>query len=225
LQDRERGRPGERLRVSDSQDGGVLGDDGCGGAVGQFAEVAPHRGPDVLPVLHEIPRRVDAGERFPRASFDIGDVLLAQHDVVTGAEPAEVSSDEVFRRVRQRRGRGLDVAGDVLADVEVVEGYPAGVDDVDEHQRVVVREADVDVVRRVVGFVPGQLGALIRDLQGVAVGEGSPPARRAGRVVVAQQQPGLLVPALHDLIYPGRHIANWAEVHPAWNVTVIRRSR
>lgn len=31
--------------------------------------------------------------------------------------------------------------------------------------------------------------------------------------------------ALHDLIYPGRHIANWAEVHPAWNVTVIRRSR
>jgi hypothetical protein len=31
--------------------------------------------------------------------------------------------------------------------------------------------------------------------------------------------------ALHDLIYPGRHIANWAEVHPAWNVTVIKRSR
>jgi hypothetical protein len=31
--------------------------------------------------------------------------------------------------------------------------------------------------------------------------------------------------ALHDLIFPGRHIANWAEVHPAWNITVIRRAR
>lgn len=31
--------------------------------------------------------------------------------------------------------------------------------------------------------------------------------------------------ALHDLVYPGRHVANWAEVHPAWNVRVIRRSR
>lgn len=31
--------------------------------------------------------------------------------------------------------------------------------------------------------------------------------------------------ALHDLIYPGRHVANWAEVHPAWNVRVIGRSR
>lgn len=30
--------------------------------------------------------------------------------------------------------------------------------------------------------------------------------------------------ALHDLLYPGRHIANWAEVHPAWNVTVLRRA-
>jgi hypothetical protein len=31
--------------------------------------------------------------------------------------------------------------------------------------------------------------------------------------------------ALHDLIYPGKHIANWAEVHPAWNITVTRRAR
>jgi hypothetical protein len=26
--------------------------------------------------------------------------------------------------------------------------------------------------------------------------------------------------ALHDLIYPGRNVENWAEIHPAWNVTV-----
>jgi hypothetical protein len=31
--------------------------------------------------------------------------------------------------------------------------------------------------------------------------------------------------ALHDLIYPGKQVANWAEIHPAWNVTVIRRSK
>jgi len=29
--------------------------------------------------------------------------------------------------------------------------------------------------------------------------------------------------ALHDLIYPGKNVANWAEIHPAWNVTVDQR--
>jgi hypothetical protein len=28
---------------------------------------------------------------------------------------------------------------------------------------------------------------------------------------------------LHDLIYPGKNVANWAEIHPAWNLTVARR--
>ena len=26
--------------------------------------------------------------------------------------------------------------------------------------------------------------------------------------------------ALHDLIFPGKNVKNWAEIHPAWNVTV-----
>lgn len=26
--------------------------------------------------------------------------------------------------------------------------------------------------------------------------------------------------ALHDLIYPGKNVKNWAEIHPAWNITV-----
>lgn len=30
--------------------------------------------------------------------------------------------------------------------------------------------------------------------------------------------------ALHDLIYPGRNVENWAEIHPAWNVTVDHHS-
>jgi hypothetical protein len=25
---------------------------------------------------------------------------------------------------------------------------------------------------------------------------------------------------LHDLIFPGKNVANWAEIHPAWNITV-----
>jgi signal transduction histidine kinase len=26
--------------------------------------------------------------------------------------------------------------------------------------------------------------------------------------------------ALHDLIIPGKNVADWAEIHPAWNITV-----
>jgi hypothetical protein len=26
--------------------------------------------------------------------------------------------------------------------------------------------------------------------------------------------------ALHDLIYPGKNVKDWAEIHPAWNITV-----
>ena len=56
------------------------------------------------------------------------------------------------------------------------------------------REMNVDVVRRVIGAVPGQLDPLAPDLQGVAVGEGH-LRYRPGRVVVPQQEPpGLLVP-------------------------------
>lgn len=29
--------------------------------------------------------------------------------------------------------------------------------------------------------------------------------------------------ALHDLIYPGRNVQNWAEIHPVWNITVDQR--
>jgi hypothetical protein len=96
--------------------------------------------------------------------------------------------------VGQGGGRGGHVPGDVLGQVQVVDRHPAGVDHVDEHQGVVAGEMDVDVVRRVVGAMPGQLHPLPAGLQGVPVGEGH-LRRRAGRVVVAEQQPaGLLVP-------------------------------
>lgn len=29
--------------------------------------------------------------------------------------------------------------------------------------------------------------------------------------------------ALHDLVFPGKNVQNWAEIHPAWNITVRHR--
>ena len=59
-------------------------------------------------------------------------------------------------------------------------------------------------------------------------------ASRAGFVTPKAPRPGQRIKvtgpyvwdtnALHDLIYPGRKVANWAEIHPAWNITVIRRA-
>src|SRR5437660_8544212 len=114
---------------------------------GDGVQVGLHPGPGVLPVPHVKGDRVDRGQRLPRAGFDVGDVLLVHRDVVAGGEPAEVPADEVGPRVVQRDGRGLHVPGDVLGQVDVVDGHPAGVDDVDEHQGVVAGEVDVDVVR------------------------------------------------------------------------------
>src|SRR6478735_6246328 len=198
FQDHEGGAGGEHVRCGEHA--GVFRDDRRGGVVGDRVEVGLDPGPLVGAVVHEVRRRVDGGERGSATGSDVGDVLLVQADVVAGAEPAHVSADEVLPRVGQCGGRGGDVAGHVFAEVEVVDGHPPGVDDVDEHERVVVRKVDVNVVRRVVGAVPGQLDAFPAAVQGVAVGEGH---RRCGpgRVVVTQQQaPGLLVPDAHDVL-------------------------
>src|SRR5690242_2971645 len=185
LHDGERGGPGEDLDVRGGQYAGVLGDDGRSRTLGDFVEVALNPSPGVLPVLHEVGHRVDRGQRLLRAGFDVGDVLLVHRDVLAGGEPAEVPADEVGPRVVQRDGRGAHVPGDVLGQVEVVDRHPAGVDHVDEHQGVVAGEVDIDVVRRVVGAVPGQLDALASYLQGVAISEGH-LRRGPGRAVVAQ---------------------------------------
>src|ERR1019366_2134473 len=61
-------------------------------------------------------------------------------------------------------------------------------------------EMDVNVVRRVVGSVPGQLDALSAYLQRVPVGEGHVRAG-PGRVVVPEQKPaGFLVPDPDDIL-------------------------
>src|SRR4029077_15529905 len=86
----------------------------------------------------------------------VGHVLLVQDHVIAGAKPAHVAADEVLPRVGHGRGGGGEGAGNVLVQVEAVVRHPAGQVDVDQHERAVVREVDVDVVGGVVGAVPGQ---------------------------------------------------------------------
>src|SRR4030081_2705608 len=54
------------------------------------------------------------------------------------AGPAEGPADEVLPRIGERGGGRVDVAGDVLGEVAEVDRRPTRVDDVHEHQRVVV---------------------------------------------------------------------------------------
>src|SRR5258708_31527025 len=147
MEDGGRGGGGEGPDVGGGQHAGVLGDDGRGRALGDGVEVGLDPGEEVRPVVHVIGQRVDRGQRLLRGGLDVGDVGLVHRDVVAGGEPAQVPADEVGPRVGHRGGRGGHVPGDVLGQVEVVDGHPAGVDDVDQHQGVVARIEDVVVVR------------------------------------------------------------------------------
>jgi hypothetical protein len=99
----------------------------------------------------------------------------------------------------ERLVRRVDVAGDLLREIEVVDRHPSRIHDVDEHQRVVVREVDEDVVRRVVRALEARLDPLASDLEGVGVLEGDV---RDGtrRVAVPNEEPlGFLVGDSSDL--------------------------
>src|SRR3979409_2026481 len=121
------------------------------------AVVASSGPPRLAAFLGEVRRGLDRVDRGPDAGSDVRHVLLVQGDVVAGAEPAEVSTDEVLPRVGERGGGRLDVPGDVFREVAEVDRRPARVDDVHEHQRVVIGQVDEDVVRRGVGGMPGEV--------------------------------------------------------------------
>jgi hypothetical protein len=53
----------------------------------------------------------------------------------------------------------------------------------------------------------------------------TPRAPPAGARVTVTGPYVLDTNALHDLILPGKNVADWAEIHPAWNITVRRRAR
>lgn len=53
-------------------------------------------------------------------------------------------------------------------------------------------------------------------------GFATPPAPRRGERITVTGPYVLDTNALHDLVFAGRNVKNWAEIHPAWNVTVRR---
>src|SRR5256712_5824560 len=144
---------------------GVLLDHGRGCGSDPLFQAALERSPGVVAVLHEVARQVDGVERLPGALGDVRHVLLMQGNVLAGAEPAEVAGDEVLPRIGQRLRRRLEVARDVLGQVREENRRPARVDDVDQHQRAVIGQADDDVVGRVIGAVQDEHYPLAADLQ------------------------------------------------------------
>ena len=103
---------------------------------------------------------------------------------------------------------GGDRAGNVLVQVEAVERHPAGQEDVDQHERVVVGKVDVAVVRGVVGAVPREVNTLPAHVECVLGLEGD-VRDRPGRVVLAcQQLPGLDLPDPHHVLPEQRRAAD-----------------
>jgi len=55
-------------------------------------------------------------------------------------------------------------------------------------------------------------------------GFATPKAPKAGQHVKVTGPYVWDTNALHDLVYSGKNVANWAEIHPAWNISVARRA-
>src|SRR5439155_20167574 len=198
LEDPYRGGGGEY--IGGCQNACVLLDHWRGGGVSHRIEVPLYRGPAIVYVYHKKRRRIDGAQRRSGACREIGDILLLQRNVITRAEPCHMPGDQVRPRIRERSGRRLDVPGHVLAEVQAINRHPARVHDVDEHQRVVVREVDETVVRRVVGAVPRQLDTFTTDLQVAVIGKRLVRGRPSGIVVPQQQPTRLRVPDAHDVV-------------------------
>jgi len=74
----------------------------------------------------------------------------------------------------------------------------------------------------VVEIIPQDGAGLFSDNSATRGGFRTPAASVAGEHVTVT---GPLVwdsNLLHDLVYPGKNVRDWAEIHPAWNVTVDR---
>ena len=72
-------------------------------------------------------------------------------------------------------------------------GRPTREDEVNEHERVVIRQVDVYVVGRVIGAVPGQFDALAANVQRPLVLENLIRGWSGGIVVTQQEMPCLFV--------------------------------
>jgi hypothetical protein len=74
----------------------------------------------------------------------------------------------------------------------------------------------------VVEIIPQGEGLPIPDNSASLAGFVTPRAPRVGARVRVTGPYVLDTNALHDLIFIGKNVANWAEIHPAWNITVAR---
>src|SRR2546425_9103353 len=182
-----------RVDVGRSDHAGVLLDDRCRAGVSPGVKQSTYRGAWIVTVFLKERCRVDADQGLPDAGVHVGHVLLVQGHVVARAEPADVASDEVLPRIIERDGRSRDVARNVFGEVAHRDRCPSRVDDVDQHQGVVVRKVDVDVVRGVIRPAPFELDAFATDFQRAAVSERLLRRRPGGVVVPHQQTLGLLV--------------------------------
>src|SRR4029077_11434065 len=163
LHDPEGGARGEH--VGGGEYAGVLLDHGVRGAVHARVDVSLDGGPGVLPVLPEVRSWIAGGKHLSNTGVDVGHVLLVQRDVIAGAKPAKVAADVVLPRIGKGVSRRRDVPRNVFGQVRDVDGRPATVHDVDEHQRVVIGEMDIAVVGRVIRAVPGRLDAFAADAE------------------------------------------------------------
>jgi hypothetical protein len=77
----------------------------------------------------------------------------------------------------------------------------------------------------VVEIVPQAEGLPFPDNSAGRAGFVTPKAPKVGERIKVTGPYVLDTNALHDLIFPGHNVANWAEIHPAWNITVTHRPR
>lgn len=76
----------------------------------------------------------------------------------------------------------------------------------------------------VVEIIPQNGGLPFPDNSASVGGFVTPPAPAAGDRITVTGPWVLDTNALHDLIFFGQDVKNWAEIHPAWNVTVLHRA-
>jgi len=77
----------------------------------------------------------------------------------------------------------------------------------------------------VVEIIPQHGGLPFPDNSADRAGFVTPRAPRVGDHITVTGPYVLDTNSLHDLIFPGEQVKNWAEIHPAWNVTVRRQHK